>query len=229
MQAAIFLAWKCAARVDEICRLMGKSFLQLKENEIVVEWLDRTKSTSATPFTTRAWTVVHHQAPMSEILDILRRLHPEELLLDLSTDQVVDWIRRDAELALLSAHSLKRGAMGVLTMMVVDRQLDIELLARVAKHKTDHEVLSPSTLRYPPDRVAVAKMLRTQEATVLLPCLPYATPPPNNALPPLPPELLNPATNRLPQQRAGRPQSSIAARVQERRQSQHQRTQSAPL
>ena len=82
------------------------------------------------------------------------------------------WFRRDPRTAHLTAHSLKRGAIHVLTTMIVGRKLDLELLPRLAKHKQPLEFVTSTTLRYIPDRITAALMLRTHEATVLIPCAP---------------------------------------------------------
>ena len=172
LEAALFLMWKTASRADEILRPTGASFLEATDAQIVIEWLDRTKATAADPFSTRAWTVVHHDMPMTSIVATLRQLPQEELLLDWTTEQLVDWFRRDPRTAHLTAHSLKRGAIHVLTTMIVGRKLDLELLPRLAKHKQPLEFVTSTTLRYIPDRITAALMLRTHEATVLIPCAP---------------------------------------------------------
>jgi hypothetical protein len=118
----------------------------------------------------------------------------------------------------LSGHSLKRGALTILAQLVVGGLLDIELLPRLAKHKSSMEALTASTLRYMGDRVVLARMLRTQEATSLIPCLPRLQPA-IITLPPPPPEILDPVRNRLPRRQPAIA-SSVAQRVHERRQEQ---------
>lgn len=180
--AALFLLWKSAARFDEISRMTGSSFIHIAPDEIIVEWLDRTKTSRADPFRVSCWTVVRHNAPMTQIADTLRELQPEEPLLDWTTQQFASWVQQEDSTQQLSAHSFKRGALDVLAGRAAAGDIDIKLLPLLAKHKWTDD-FPCTTLRYIGDRVALARMLRTQDATVLLPCtIPEPLPPPQAAL-----------------------------------------------
>jgi hypothetical protein len=83
--------------------------------------------------------------------------------------------------------------------MVIGNQLDISLIPRMAKHKVVFDVFPATTLRYLDDRVTLALLLRTQEATILLPCTPRPASQPPTTTPitdPLPLPTAPPATAR---------------------------------
>jgi len=192
LELAIFIMYKTASRADEVLRLTKDQFILATPQMIVVEWLSKTKTTRLDPWRTSAWTViVHPEAPMTRYVEVIKKLEPETPLLDWSTTKFCSWMQSDPATENLSAQSIKRGALTILSHMVLGGQLDISLIPRLAKHKVEFDVFPATTLRYLDDRVTLAKMMRTQEATALLPCLPRARPPLVNphATLPLPPPL----------------------------------------
>jgi hypothetical protein len=68
----------------------------------------------------------------------------------------------------LTAHSPKRGAVGVLVEAAMQGQLDPRLIPLVAKHKDQLHDFPVATLRYAPNKVQLARMLGTQNATRIL-------------------------------------------------------------
>lgn len=179
--AAIFLLWKTASRWDEISRITGAAIRRAQPEEIVIEWLDRTKTSRADPYKSSTWTVVHHFAPMTEIAATLRALRPEELLINMTTQQLATFLRADVQTSHLTAHSFKRGALTQLMRHVSMKRLSPEIVPRLAKHKSAFEALPATTIRYASsDPVSTARALGTQEATVLLECNPR---PPHSRVP----------------------------------------------
>lgn len=205
LEAAIFIAWKTASRWDDVASLVGASFLLVEANEIIIAWLDRTKTTRSDPFRPSSWVVIHHPAPMTAIAATLRNLEPNESLIDWTTNDVIAWMHRDPDTSQLTAHSFKRGALEYLATCVIDGQMPMELLPILAKHKAVLDFPS-TTLRYIGNRVTLARMLRTQQATVLLPCAPRLDEPPE------------PLIQTQPLTQPERPQrESIRDRVEQRR------------
>ena len=109
LQAAIFILWKTASRWDDVLNLTGASFLLLSPSELVVEWLNKTKSTRTDPWRMSSWTVIHHEAPMTPYLPALSQLRPEEPLVEMTTAQFVSWLAKDKDPQVkdLTAHSFK--------------------------------------------------------------------------------------------------------------------------
>jgi hypothetical protein len=167
--AAIFLLYKTASRWDEIAKIIGKSILHNTPSEIIIEWLDRTKTTRADPFRVSAWTVIHHSTPMIQVNQVLAQLKSEEQLTQLTTAEFTAWVQKDPTTATLSAHSFKRGALESLAMKAAEGLIDIKLLPLLAKHKANDQ-FPGTTLRYVNNRAALARMLRTQDATQFLEC-----------------------------------------------------------
>ena len=175
LHTAIFLAFKTASRWDDVLGIRGSSIISNTTEEIIVDWRDRTKTTRSDPFRASSWAVVRHQAPMDTVSRTLAQLQPDEPLLDPTqweTSRLVQWLRRDALTETLTAHSFKRGAVVILAQKSCDGLLEIELIPRLAKHKTATD-FTPTTLRYIADAAVAARLMRTQEATVLLVCSPY--------------------------------------------------------
>jgi integrase len=173
LRTAIFVAWKTASRWDEVSRLTKESFILVTEREIVVEWMCNTKTTRLDPFRSSTWTVIAHDAPMTEHVDTIQGLAPSETLTSFSTSQFVDWMQRDAETKYLTAQSIKRGALTHLVTHALNNTLDITLIPRLAKHKMTVDALPATTFRYLADRVSLARLMKTQDATIHLPCAPY--------------------------------------------------------
>lgn len=176
LQTAIFIAWKTASRWDEISRLTKESFIRVSDNEIIVEWMNNTKTTRLDPWRSSTWTVIHHQAPMTYFVEVINSLQPEEILTPFSTSQFVDWMQKDLQTRHLTAQSIKRGALTLLVQFVIANQLDIALVPRMAKHKMAVDILPATTFRYLDDRVSLARMMKTQDASILLVCMPHAFP-----------------------------------------------------
>lgn len=175
LHTAIFLAFKTASRWDDVLGIKGSSIISNTTEEIIVDWRDRTKTTRADPFRASSWAVVRHQAPMETVSRVLAQLQPEEPLLDPTqweTSRLVQWLRRDPSTETLTAHSFKRGAVVILAQKSCEGLLSLELIPRLAKHKTATD-FTPTTLRYIADAAVAARLMRTQEATVLLECSPY--------------------------------------------------------
>lgn len=248
--AAIFLAWKTASRWDEISRIIGASILLANSQEIVIEWLDRTKSTRGDPFRATSWTVVRHDSSMASVAATLSELADDETLTDLSTEQMVRHLRRYPETEQLTAHSFKRGVVDILFEKAANLELDGRtLVPLLAKHKSVLTDMPSVTLRYGSNRVAIARTLGTQEATLRVPCrLPEHQPP---TPPQVPLELNNNfhdymmefADNQQPEQQQEQqqprrdrwasiqgslPGSTVMARVRQRRAIEQQQQQQQP-
>ena len=174
LQTAIFIAWKTASRWDEISRLTKESFIHVADDEIIVEWMNNTKTTRLDPWRSSTWTVIHHPAPMTHYVETINSLQPEETLTPFSTTQFVDWMQKDMQTRHLTAQSIKRGALTLLVQFVLANQLDIALIPRMAKHKLAVDILPATTFRYLDDKISLARMMKTQLASILLPCSPHA-------------------------------------------------------
>lgn len=189
LQTAIFIAWKTASRWDEISRLTKESFILVTDQEIIVEWMNNTKTTRLDPWRSSTWTVIKHPALMTHYVNVINSLQPEETLTPFSTTQFVDWLQKDPQTRSLTAQSIKRGALTLLVQFVIANQLDIALIPRMAKHKLSVDILPATTFRYLDDKISLARMMKTQDASILLPCQPHAGPmldilmPPNDPFP----------------------------------------------
>ena len=175
LHAALFLAFKTASRWDDILGIKGCSVSFNTPEEIIIDWRDRTKTTRADPFRASSWAVVRHHAPMDTVSNTLAQLEPEEPLLDATlweTSRLVQWLRKEAQTEELTAHSFKRGAVAILAKKSTDGLLLLELIPRLAKHKTPTD-FTPTTLRYIADPSVAARLMGTQAATILLECSPY--------------------------------------------------------
>ena len=171
--AALFLAWKTASRWDEVSRITGASLIRLDNKEIIIEWLDRTKTTRSDPFRLDSFTTLIHEPQVPEaIMSTLRRLGRNEFLTNRTTSWLDTWMARvlppNNNSSKVTAHSIKRGAMDFLALAVDHGHLDRIVLPVIAKHKVDWDIPS-TTLRYISNKVAKAHMNRTAEATILLP------------------------------------------------------------
>ena len=169
--AALFIQWKTASRWDEVMRLVGKSVVLASSDEIIIEWLDRTKSTRGDPFRPSSWAVIKHDRPMDSVVAMLQQLQPEEELTGWTTETFARWLKDDPCTEELSAHSFKRGAIEILVKLAAEQLISPQLIPLLAKHKSPLTEFPSTTLRYASsNKLALARMLRTQDATVRIPC-----------------------------------------------------------
>jgi hypothetical protein len=165
LRVALFVAWKCAARWADVLELSGKSFVQLTPTQIVVAW-DSTKTTSAGDFRAWRWTVIHDRLPMDWVVQVLETLGQLQPLTRVPTSVLPQHLQKFG--GDFTAHSIKRGALDHLVREAVDGKLDIKLIPLLAKHQDPSNQFPASTLRYIQDKVALALLLGSQKATILL-------------------------------------------------------------
>jgi hypothetical protein len=164
-KVALFLAWKTASRWADILALTKESFVQLTSSQLVIEW-SRTKTTSQGDFNPWRWTVVHDESPMSWLTKAVRHLRSHQSLTSIPTEQVPRLLQRFG--GDYTAHSIKRGAVDHLVHEAVAGRLDQQLIPLLAKHQNVASQFPATTLRYVGDKVALALMLGSQKATILL-------------------------------------------------------------
>jgi len=240
LQTAIFIMFKTASRWDEVSRLKKESFLLVNDQEIIIEWLNNTKSTRLDPWRMSSWIVIRHHAPMTQYVEVIKRLVEEEKLVDMDTDSFVTWVQQDQATKHLSAQSFKRGAMTFLLEQALENKIPLTLLPRMAKHKHQFlDELGPVTLRYIADRVLLARAGQSHLATALIPCMPHPANsfptsaiqvPPRSRTPPPPPrqaQQVQPQVHHQQQQEVEVEVEnlSIAQRVALRRQQQRRQQQ----
>jgi len=174
LRLSLWLAWKTASRIDDIANLTKKSFhtKKTKVNEIVIEWGTKTKTTRRNPFRPTGFTVVLEEEDPRQIKilkRILKRLKFNEKLCPKTSRQVYDWLKLDPRTSSLSCHSFKRGAVNHLTDQVDAGNLkDARLIPLLSKHVDNLHQYPQATIRYISNRVPLARMFRTQDATKLL-------------------------------------------------------------
>ena len=164
----LFLAWKTASRWDEISQLTGASFLKIEPDEIVIQWGRKTKTSRKDPFRATGFTVIHHSAPMTKLCEYLSQFSDAEPITDIATATLNRIFKRFPTMRRYSAHSIKRGAVDILIEAAAEGKVDPRLIPLLSKHKDDLMNFPSSTLRYTSNKVALAKMLKTQLATILL-------------------------------------------------------------
>jgi hypothetical protein len=165
-RAALFVAWKTASRWADILTLTKESFVQLSDNQVVIEW-SHTKSSTQGDFNPWRWTVIHDALPMCWLLRIIRGLRRHQPLTTIPTENVPPLLQRFG--GDYTAHSVKRGAVDHLVREAAAGRLDMQLIPLLAKHQNPGCQLPPAvTLRYAGDKVSLALMLGTQRATMLL-------------------------------------------------------------
>ena len=159
------LAWKTASRWSEVQLLRSDQFLIVSANEVIIDWFVTPKGRRADPFRSCRLVVVAGSL-VSEIARLFHLLSPFQRLTHLDTCHLDKTWKK--ELPSYTAHSIKRGAISHLLVLLA-RGVPIQevLVSRLAKHASESG-LSPMTLRYGGDKIALARALRTGEVTVHL-------------------------------------------------------------
>jgi hypothetical protein len=170
LAAALYILWKSAARWDDVKNLTKESLIHNSNNKLVIEW-GQTKTSRGQPFRVSGWTVIQEiEFPImvQETARTFAQLQENEHLYPVQTHMFVRWIRQFQQTQDLTAHSFKRGAIGVLVQQAALGNVEPRLITVLAKHKDPLHDFPVSTLRYAPNKVQLAEMLGTQHATKLL-------------------------------------------------------------
>ena len=176
---SIYLACKTASRWADIESLTKEKIIfnhhqnhQLQENEVVILWGAGLKTSRFKPFKATGYTVVrevNHPQMMITLKAHLKSMKMGAKLCPKSTQQMYKWLKKFPETANLSCHSFKVTQLSRMAELAVEGKLDPRLIPLVGKHQ-DRQLnhFPDSTIRYITKKVALAKMLGTQNATMLL-------------------------------------------------------------
>lgn len=170
LAAVLYLMWKTASRLDDVLHLKKESLIYSDSTCFVIEW-GQTKTSRGDPFRVSGWTVIEELLDpfmLDWIPTVFSRLRGQEPLTTITYTQFMRFLRRFPETNSLSAHSFKRGAIGVLIEAAMQGKLEPRLVPIMAKHKDPLHDFPVTTLRYAPNKVHLASLLGTQHATRLL-------------------------------------------------------------
>ena len=160
-KGALMLCRKTASRWGDVAGIQKANLFHFTPREIVVDWMDKTKSSRADPYRASRYTVIRGTGTET-IYRCLRHVPQCEPVTTLTTEQLSKLLKQvDPR---LSAHSVKHGALNDLARVAAAGHLSPTTIALVAKHKQAADLVS-TTIRYIQDRLAAARMLRTQDAT----------------------------------------------------------------
>lgn len=166
----IYLMYKTASRFDDLLHLTKESLIHHNPalNQIIIQW-NQTKTTRSDPFRVSGWTVVQEdQYP--EMLQHVLRLFNQQAAKTTFFQQVtyrafLRFLKSFPETEMLTAHSFKRGAVGILFQLAADNVISPHLIPLLAKHKDQLHQFPSTTLRYAPNPVTTALVFGTQNAT----------------------------------------------------------------
>jgi len=164
---AVWLAWKTASRLGEVLQLTGRHVLPQVNGGIVIQWLQTTKAGRRRPFAISNLTELTPCDHDTAEFAALRSLAPTEKICESTTAALVRQIHA-AGLRQITGHSMKRGAILLLSRMAAENLIDPEVLVTLAKHSTRSPLLPDVTVRYGADKAAMARIGRTREATAHL-------------------------------------------------------------
>lgn len=195
VRAALYLAWKTASRWDDVVGLSLPLQYQRDRSQLLVRFLDNTKTSVSDPFAGRFialvdWSRLEGTPPSPEILKLLttstRRLCPDwdthrmnvylaqiEVPAEAMEPPPPEGIQYRTH---FTCHSIKRGADRHLWVHGFlekydqpEERLDPEIIERICKHLNPRgEKLGSTTLRYAPDPYIAALALETHLASRLL-------------------------------------------------------------
>lgn len=168
----LMLAWKTASRWADLGGLINdeESFPLLTREEIIVDWGRGTKTTRQDPFRAQKYAVI--QGNLTEqIHDIISTRPRGQPLIPMSTDSIRALLAAMCEKHRINknytAHSIKHGAANILMLAASQKLVSFQAVTLLLKHKATYDLVA-MTVRYVQDRVAMARALGTQEATLLL-------------------------------------------------------------
>lgn len=168
----LYLAFKCAARIDDLLHLTKESLLppsdKLGANQIVIEW-GRTKTNRRNERRVHSWTVVEENripARLRMVQQAFASLRPGEPLCMLTTQQLVRLVQRHPQCRDLTGHSFKRGAADHLFQLAASGVIeDPRLIVTLLKHQDALQDFPRTTLRYVQDKTSLALTFKSQLVT----------------------------------------------------------------
>ena len=179
LYATIFIMWKTASRFDEVARLTSKQLTFLDNNStIVIDWSNRTKSSRLDPNRHDTFIKLAHlpQLP-APVITALQTELPRPSQLMVHTDSWFNkWLHKAQATATFGSakqytgHSIKAGAVQVLSEMAISGHISMPTISLLAKHKVDNvNGIASTTLRYIRDPTTKASLNESYTATSLMP------------------------------------------------------------
>lgn len=173
---SIYMVIKTCSRWGDIATLTKDNFVihhtHLEPNEILIQWGTGTKTSRTNPFRATGFVVLREDNHRDQIVQLkaeIRKLKKDELFCPKSTQKMTKWLQKDKVTAKLTCHSFKRTSLNKLMEFAMAGQLAPTIVPLMAKHQDKNLQHFPeSTIRYIANKVALAKMFKTQEATRLL-------------------------------------------------------------
>lgn len=166
-QPALLLAWKTAARWDDVAKLRLSSVVLSTPKEVVLHF-GVMKNTRASPFRPQDLVVItgRFTAAIHRHLLALRRAGggPATPLTQLTTRNVEALLRPLA----LTAHSIKRGALTQLLRAAAEDKLAPTMIAVMARHANSAPIAPVTGAYLSSAPLELARAMRTQDATALL-------------------------------------------------------------
>jgi hypothetical protein len=162
----LFLAWKTASRWADIASLTRTDFHLVEPTVVMVTFTDKTKGSHERPFRPDMLVLVEdHLVPefWAYVQTVQNRLS------HLTTQQLGKMMQSILHTH-VTAQSIKRGALNLLTELVARDQLQPHFLPLLGKHVHQWS-LPENTVRYITNKPALARIVGTQKATKLMPSL----------------------------------------------------------
>jgi hypothetical protein len=181
LRTVLFIAWKTASRLGEVTPLQRQAFLIINDETVLIDYLV-TKTNRAGSWRGDHLVLLSQPASLPTwFLTVLRTLPEGEPLTNLTTSAIdkmlatiplpqATWAPEENLTAVrprITAHSFKRGALAVLWEAAAAGQLELRLVAQLAKHKFE-AVIPDTTVGYAASKLQVALALGSHRATILL-------------------------------------------------------------
>merc|ERR1719197_300173 len=172
LYTTIYLMYKTASRFDEVSNLTHHQVRIISNNEIVISWINNTKSTR-TQNQFRADNVINVYDENSHpqiVLQVLQELRHRPILLYWTVTAFDKWIKTlPPPLPTYTAHSIKAFSVTLLSLMAAHGHIPKFAVAVMAKHKIEHPDLLPATTnRYIRDPEVKSLLNPSRTATNLL-------------------------------------------------------------
>lgn len=161
----LYIAWRTASRLDDVERMTSRTILQLLPTQMVLWWGAETKSSQEEPEQAHFYTVLTPPQYLEG-----ERWWTEATTFFASFRQWAPTTRTAVHNAMksldaqLTDHSVKVGAIDRLLSLAVEKQIPLEIISLVAKHKGAGPLATTTSL-YARNKVALAVALGTHKAT----------------------------------------------------------------
>lgn len=167
LQLIFFIAWKTASRWADVRALRPQDIIQVAPNQAAILF-PCTKATWVRPFRPDLFVHLIHKSDITYLLKQVQNLNPGRPIVNVSTQQITNLMRKVLKKKNVSSRSIKKGAADTLMTAAAQGALPVDVVGRLLKHAKTPQLLHDTSCRYTTNKAMLAVALGSGQATRIL-------------------------------------------------------------